>query len=197
MWKHRATIIILTFLVISSGFMLGKYLVFHEGIDLSRIFLSAQEEKVESFRSEQTSAAAQENQNGIFPRKVAGMTMERLVTGTEALQNIGRMLGADITIKRAYIPSYRNNDDQLIIWIVELSSAREAQNILEMINRQREESDAFYNYHELSYEGQEIYFTECTAEMDHYYYSKGNWIYWVTIAADDTEPVFYEVYQKF
>ncbi len=121
------------------------------------------------------------------PLEVAGMRLTSFTTGEEALSQMNKCLGSDFTIQEVYIPCYKGVSGEIIFWIVELESIGEAETMLIQMEKHVQCSLDFEGYqHFADSTVDELHYGRYNGDgtifVHHYFYRKGNRVYWVSMS---------------
>ncbi len=132
-----------------------------------------------------------------FPSYIGHFTLEKLLSGEEALELSQRIHGDEAPLTHVNVAFYRHREEQVILWVFELESLEDAASHLEKMNiRLKEEgrnggrANSFYLKDEKIYHAQQL-------SMDNYYYKKDRMIFWLSLASHDPVSRFLTFYQHF
>ncbi len=135
-----------------------------------------------------------------FPQELSGTQLIKLISGDEAQQAVNQLHGTEINLEKCYIAIYQGNEtESMVVWVSQSRTPLEAQQLLKVMNEKLPSNEYFTNYKVLNVAGQTFYFTNDTGgmgAMDHYYFLKGNRVYWVSVLSPDSLTVAKEVFDK-
>ncbi len=198
---------VLPFLLIGMGFMLGHYYAGYGG-------LSHQEDRLSwaasyplaiaggsspSFSAGMLPDAPWKQEPGediLFPARVGSLHMDKLITGTEALEHALRIHGDDAPFDSVFIPYYSSRDEQATVWIFEIHSTHAAIKHLIKINNYIMANHDPNNHGSFYLQDVKVFHLQGCSE-NYYYYRKDNNIYWISLITNDPIPLFLRFYEHF
>lgn len=213
MKKQGLFFILYSLLLLSAGFLLGQLFVFSRGIySWETIPWNSQDYFTSSpvngemallesgegvvLDSPEREGNGTEQERIDFPSHVGNFYMDKIVLGEEALSYAQKIHGSEAPIKRVFIPYYSNMKEQVIIWVFELESLKEAIRHMERINDRLQKSQQYEEPESFFLQNVEVHYVQ-GMNLDNYYYRKGHVIYWVSIIAEDPIPLFLKFYDYF
>ncbi len=129
------------------------------------------------------------------PETLGGVPRTQLVTGPEAIQQIGGMHGKGIVISEGYIAIYEGGGKSLTLWVSVSPSGESGKSLFEKMDAKMPQSKMFTNRQELTVKGQSV-IKVLGMGQEHYYWLKGEKNYWVAVGGTDAIPVVEEVMSK-
>lgn len=128
--------------------------------------------------------------SGMFPDKLAGMTLATYVDGPAAVGEVKAMHGnpASVRIDDAYLARYEGaGADRARFWVSVSPTAAEAESLLEAMRGKVGGSGVFSQPSALSMEGTTVYFVIGPPEIGlyNYFYARDKNVYWVQIDGAD------------
>ena len=209
MQRQTFLTLILSLLLVGTGFTLGQYYTITKGIPgLDALpFLSAKQEQPSELQEESQELKDLSISNGyqqdvqrerqlIVPEELGKLRLSRLVEGEEALKESFRFLGGSELINKVTIPYYVSGNSQVIVWIIETYTSEEAIRILERMDDRLQDSDVFYNHDTLTFEGFAVNTIE-GLNMHNYYYRRGNKVFWASIMSEEPGEIILLLLQYF
>lgn len=121
-----------------------------------------------------------------FPDSFMDMQLMIISSGDAAIDDVLTLHSSEgIALDNAYIVKYKNPQGKTAtFWISESSSKTDAVLLLDDMNREIPSSKVFSLPIEMNIEGTLVYYTEGIGEF-HYYYAKGNRVYWIALSEKD------------
>ena len=121
-----------------------------------------------------------------FPDTFMDMQLVMLSSGDAAINDVRTLHSTQsIALDNAYILKYKDPQGKTAtFWISESSSKTDAALLLDDMNRKIPSSRVFTMPIEMNIEGTFVYYTEGIGEF-HYYYAKGNRVYWIAFSEKD------------
>lgn len=128
--------------------------------------------------------------SGMFPDRLAGMTLASYVEGPAAVGEVKAMHGnpATVRIDDAYLARYEGpGADRARFWVSGSPTAADAESLLEAMRGKIGASGVFSQPSALSVEGTTVYFVSGPPEIGlyNYFYARGKNVYWVQIDGAD------------
>ncbi|MCL5677245.1 MAG: hypothetical protein M1602_05185 [Firmicutes bacterium] len=115
------------------------------------------------------------------PEQFAGLPRTSLLTGEAARREITGMHGRSLAFSDGYKAQYGQGAEQVVVWLVTTADQVKAQALVkEMTDRIGPSNKVFSPPEALQVGGALAYRTEGMG-MVHYYYARGNRVYWVGI----------------
>lgn len=127
----------------------------------------------------------------IFPKNIDGFTLYRQIGGDEALELIGGFMGGELPVKNCYVPYYRGEQYDVILWVVELENSLQSAEVFKTMEKRLQDSSSFKNKQLLNLSSNDINSTT-SAKMvyvelkekqypfnHHFFYQRENWIFWM------------------
>ncbi|MHB1125826.1 MAG: hypothetical protein ACYC2T_02560 [Bacillota bacterium] len=133
-----------------------------------------------------------------FPTELVGMpAVHQVVTGEEAIQQLGELHGKDINkIVNGYIAMYEQGDRQITLWISQSATEEDANELFGIMDAKMPSSKVFTNYETVELNGNTYKYVSGIG-MDNYYFVHGNDNYWVAIKDPDSMSVLEKVVETF
>ncbi len=131
-----------------------------------------------------------------FPPLVGQFSMEKLISGNQALELSNSIHGEEMPIHRVYIVHYRFREEQAILWVFDLESERDAEVLLGKINDRFEEGRDRKKVSSFYLKDDKICHVNMF-DMDNYYFKKNSAIFWISLVAPDPVPRFLAFYEIF
>lgn len=121
-----------------------------------------------------------------FPDVFMDMQLVIKSSGDAAITDVQTLHSTqNIALDNAYILKYKDPQGKTAtFWISESSSKTDATLLLDDMNRKIPASKVFTLPVEMDIEGMMVYYTEGIGEF-HYYYAKGNRVYWIALSEKD------------
>ncbi len=121
-----------------------------------------------------------------FPDVFMDMQLVIISSGNAAIIDVQKLHSSEgIALENAYILKYKNPQGKTAtFWISESASKTDAALLLDDMNRKIPSSRVFTMPIEMNIEGTFVYYTEGIGEF-HYYYAKGNRVYWIAFSEKD------------
>ena len=128
----------------------------------------------------------QSNDDNDFPDVFMDMQLIMKSSGDAALIDVQPLHSTqNSALENAYILKYRNPQRKTAtFWISESASKTDAALLLDDMNRKIPASKVFTLPVVMNIEGTMVYYTEGIGEF-HYYYVKGNRVYWIALSETD------------
>ena len=128
----------------------------------------------------------QSNDDNDFPDVFMDMQLVIKSSGDAAIIDVQTLHSTqNIALENAYILKYRNPQRKTAtFWISESASKTDAALLLDDMNRKIPYSKVFTPTVGMNIEGTMVYYTEGIGEF-HYYYAKGNRVYWIAFSEKD------------
>ena len=125
-------------------------------------------------------------ENDDFPDVFMDMQLVIISSGDAAIIDVQTLHSSEgIALENAYILKYKNPQGKTAtFWISESASKTDAALLLDDMNRKIPSSKVFTLPVEMNIEGTFVYYTEGIGEF-HYYYAKGNRVYWIALSEKD------------
>lgn len=135
-----------------------------------------------------------------FPAELRGLKLGEVITGPRAISMISKLHGTNIVINQGYIANYGDNRRQIIIWVSESGSKKEAGQLLLIMDRKisaaASSPDApFTDRRVFVRNGKRVFAVEGMG-MENYYYMSGNKVYWIAVAGIDPIKTLDDVTKK-
>jgi len=133
--------------------------------------------------------------NSIFPETLPNLHLIKLIKGKKAIEEINKLHGRQIHIKKGFIAYYRGSFEEgnwreAVIWLSEADNEQIALKQTEiMMNRIKSNPKTpFHHFKERSREGIKIY-TFWGIGKAHAVFQRGKWVYWISATDDVFESV--------
>jgi len=209
--RQTVCTVFMSLLLVGLGFLLGQYYAISRGMLWEAVSYSPAAPKFSADQKEEAAWGGGDmfmgdtlvgpridEQTGDLqlPSRVDDLHMDKLLTGEEALEHSRKIFGAEAPIRKAFVPYYSSGDAQGIVWILKLESACKARQHVDIINSYIKESETFTPCGSFFLQNVEVHHVE-GLNFNNYYYSKDNYIYWISLAAGDPVPLFLKFYEKF
>lgn len=141
-------------------------------------------------------AKAPEPNGENWPHQLAGLELDHLVQGDEALQQISQLHGTTIGVEEGFIAMYGNNGE-VTLWVSRSSNAEEAHHLFEAMDSKIQRGNQMFTGHQLVEIDNRQYHRVQGAGMDNYYYASGKAVYWVGLKSVDANNVLREIQRLF
>lgn len=123
-----------------------------------------------------------------FAPEVEGMTMTKMITGTEALQAINKLHGTAIPMKKGFIAHYLGTQGKAVVWVSQAPSVEAGTEQIDvMIDKMKgNERSPFRNYgHSVVNQTPVIRFHGMG--QVHGVFQNGAWVYWISAHEQDMD----------
>ncbi|MDO8725896.1 MAG: hypothetical protein Q7J35_07510 [Candidatus Methanoperedens sp.] len=132
----------------------------------------------------------QKNSYGIFPEKLGDMNLVLYRDGDVAMNEVKGLHGNNpgVIIEKAYIANYRGaSSSKAKFWVSESKTSKEAESLLESMNRGVGKTGMFSNSTSMNIEGITVYFVSGKPELGlyHYFYAKDKKVIWIQVDNPD------------
>jgi len=142
---------------------------------------------------------------GVFPDQISDFVLSRQIKGSQAAQLVAGFMGENIPVESCYVPYYRGEETDIVLWAVKLDKSPEATELFQLMKERLKENAYFKNKEILTLEEasletdvEKIPEVACVELKDqqnpfyyHFFYYRENWVFWMM--ADnylDKEQVF-------
>ena len=131
-----------------------------------------------------------------FPPNVGQFSLEKLISGDEALELSYSILGEEVPIHRVYIVHYRFREEQAMLWIFELENEQDAEYLIGKMDSRFEVDQNNKGFSSFYLKDDKICHVNMF-DMDNYYFKKNSAILWISLVAPDPVPRFLAFYEIF
>lgn len=206
---HRQTLVtlILSLLLVATGFILGQFYTSINGVPVinSLPFYQDEEEGLDEREEEREITLLSANNDQYFsamnraldiPQELDTLRLLRVVEGEDALEESMRFLGGSDAIKSVTIPYYVSGNSQATVWVIETHTIEEAGRILERMNYRLSDSDLFYNHGCFAQNDLTVHLVE-GFNMHNYFYQRDNFIFWMSIVSEEPDEIMGQLFHYF
>lgn len=131
-----------------------------------------------------------------LPATVAGLQLVERLDGPQAVQAINGLHGTDVRLSDGAVATYSGGAEKVIIWAGAAQDEGTAGQLIDIMVRKMQDSDAFTVPEPLKYEDLTLYRTTGTG-MVHYFYGRGRMTYWFGIQSPREQPIIMELVKRF
>lgn len=203
--------VLLSILLVGLGFMLGQHHILHGGsfwpsfemlsrgagfFDAPKEEVMAEEKELGAADIELMNDTADPYPSIEVPLQVGKLSLERMLSGEEAIRLFQKIFGDKDMIQEVLIPCYTNSDEQVIVWVFSMFSPAEAEAHLEQINTRMQKSEKFNTCGSFFIDDIQIYHVQ-GLEMNNYYYAREEKVLWLSLVSGQPLPLFLQFYEKF
>ncbi len=207
MYRQAFKLFLLAIIFTGIGFLLGYFFFPGNGnLQGKRLLWSAPcdtfnpaEKKALSFLAEEmfVGEPPPEVDDIQFPSTIAGLMMDKLITGEEALDYARRIHGEDNPIQRVFISHYSGKHEQVILWLFEFPTSEEALEYMKKVNNRINKSRICQKCGFFYLQNVKINYVQGLQLNNNYYYNKQKIIYWISLLNNDPIPLFLKFYEYF
>ncbi len=132
-----------------------------------------------------------------FPKELAELPLNHIITGDQAKAQISQLHGTDIDITEGLVAMFGAPDDnrQIMMWISESSTKEDATKLLDIMNEKMLNNKVFSNFQEKELDGLTYYYVSGIG-LDNYYYQKDKRLYWIGINDPNSEAILQQIINK-
>lgn len=117
-----------------------------------------------------------------LPSEYAGLKQVALADGDDGLKAIDKLHGKNINVTHGYKVTYAGGDEQITVWAAGTKNEEDAVAVLmDMVNKMKSSTSMpFTKPVAFKFGDYTIYYSEGMGAK-HYYYAKGNLVYWIEL----------------
>ncbi len=113
-----------------------------------------------------------------LPHDIAGLSLTDTMTGQQAMKEVSKLHGLNITIQDAWIGHY--GGQKAIVWISQSPGDNDADYLLNaMVVKISQGNEYFKDFEERNMEGQKVYTVAASDGQRHFFYRSGNRVIWI------------------
>lgn len=121
--------------------------------------------------------------------RLGDLKLVKKVEGAQALAQVSRLHGKEITLKSAFIAEYSSADERVTVWVSNAGSEAAAKDLISRMVRGIEDgNEMFSNLRRLTVSGLEV-FQVAGSGGEHYFYISGDKVIWLTIQSKEALPL--------
>lgn len=124
----------------------------------------------------------------IMPKRLEHLELINVTEGPQALAQVNKLHGIDITLVNAYIGQYAHRDGRATVWVGKAENNNDAVELLKrMVEGIKRADEGFYNLRTIIIDGQEVFQVEGPGGKHLFYNSakSGEEIVWITTTEAD------------
>lgn len=129
------------------------------------------------------------------PVQIASLSRTELISGTEAIQQIVKMHGKNISLEEGHIAKYQSGGTKLTLWISISPTSKEGETLFRLMNERMPVSKVFSNRQELEIGGKKV-FKVVGMGQEHYYWVSGKYNYWIALGGTEGKTIVEDLMLK-
>ena len=160
-----------------SGMSLGKLLAFAVPLVFAAVIGMSVASGLWSATSQQETTPA--------PGQLAGYQLDQVMSGEEAIAEIGELHGEDIPVADAWVAHYQGNGT---VWAARAADTGQAAQLLDrMVRGIQKGTSPFSGLTQRQFKGIPVY-TVTDGRQAHFFYQQGDWVVWLATPRGAEEP---------
>lgn len=124
-----------------------------------------------------------------FLNRLGTMMLTQLLEGKEAREQISKLHGKSITMKKGYIAKYQgDNGEKMTIWVSVHKDRSEAESQIAVMHEKIDKSPVFKGHQDINISGIDYHFVKGMGQS-HYFYYRGKNAIWIGINSSEEMKV--------